>query len=83
MTEIVLKIDGMSCGMCEAHINDAVRRAFKVKKVSSSHKKGETVILCDTELDSDKLKSVIGETGYRVESIARRPYKKKRIFPFR
>ena len=37
MTEITLKIDGMMCGMCEAHMNDAVRNALKVKKVTSSH----------------------------------------------
>lgn len=32
MVKITLKIDGMSCGMCEAHINDAVRAAFRIKK---------------------------------------------------
>ena len=31
MTRYVLQIDGMQCGMCESHINDAVRREFKVK----------------------------------------------------
>ena len=42
MVKITLKIDGMSCGMCEAHINDTVRAAFRIKKVDSSHKKGTT-----------------------------------------
>ena len=31
MIKTILKIDGMMCGMCEAHMNDAVRNAFKVK----------------------------------------------------
>ena len=44
MTETKLKIDGMMCGMCESHINDAIRRAFNVKKVTSSHSKGETTV---------------------------------------
>ena len=35
MTQITIKIDGMMCGMCESHVNDAVRRAFPVKKVTS------------------------------------------------
>ena len=39
-----LKIDGMMCGMCEAHMNDLVRKNFKVKKVTSSVKDGETVV---------------------------------------
>lgn len=38
--KIVVKVDGMQCGMCEAHVNEAVRAAFPVKKVTSSHAKG-------------------------------------------
>lgn len=41
MVQITLKIDGMACGMCESHINDAVRSAFPVKKVTSSHTRGK------------------------------------------
>ena len=26
MVKTVLKIDGMMCGMCEAHMNDLIRR---------------------------------------------------------
>ena len=37
MYETKVKIDGMMCGMCESHINDAIRNAFAVKKVSASH----------------------------------------------
>lgn len=37
MTKTTLKIDGMMCGMCESHVNDAIRNAFEVKKVTSSH----------------------------------------------
>lgn len=42
MVQMTLKVDGMACGMCEAHINDAIRSHFAVKKVSSSHTKGRT-----------------------------------------
>ena len=45
MFKTTMKVEGMMCGMCEAHVNDAVRREFpKVKKVTSSHGKGETVV---------------------------------------
>ena len=40
MTKTTLKIDGMMCGMCESHMNDAIRKAFNVKKVTSSHSNG-------------------------------------------
>ena len=45
MIQTTVKVSGMACSMCEAHINDAIRAAFPVEKVSSSHSKGETVIL--------------------------------------
>lgn len=45
MKKITVKVEGMRCGMCESHVNDLVRRNFNVKKVTSSHIKGETVIL--------------------------------------
>ena len=32
MVETKLRIDGMACGMCESHINDAIRNNFDVKK---------------------------------------------------
>ena len=80
MIQTTVKVDGMMCSMCEAHINDAVRRAFSVKKVSSSHKKGETVILSEEAPDAQKLREVIDATGYRVLDIASAPYKKTSLF---
>lgn len=32
MKKISLHVDGMKCGMCESHVNDAVRKAADVKK---------------------------------------------------
>ena len=43
MFKITVDVDGMQCGMCENHVNEAVRGAFPVKKVSSSHSKKQTV----------------------------------------
>ena len=51
MYQTTLKIDGMMCGMCESHINDTIRKAAPVKKVTSSHAKGEAVVLTDEPLD--------------------------------
>ena len=35
MVKITVGIEGMACRMCEAHINEAVRNVFQVKKVIS------------------------------------------------
>ena len=80
MFETTIKISGMMCGMCEAHVNDAVRRAVPVKKVSSSHAKGETVILSEQQPDEQALRAAISETGYDVLSVSTRPHEKRGLF---
>ena len=65
MEQIIAKIDGMMCGMCESHMNDMVRNNFKVKKVTSSHAKKETEIISEDALNEEKLKAVIEETYFR------------------
>lgn len=80
MKQITVRIEGMQCGMCEAHVNDAVRAAFKVKKVTSSHKRGETVILSEADISEQLLREVIEKSGYRVTSVQVSPYEKKGFF---
>ena len=82
MWKYTVEVNGMMCGMCESHVNDAIRKAFPVKKVTSSHKKGETVILSDEPLDADKLREAINATGYQVGDITSAPYEKKGLFSF-
>lgn len=64
MIKTVLKVNGMMCGMCEAHMNDLVRKNFQVKKVTSSVKDGETVVISEENLDIPFLKKEIKEIGY-------------------
>ena len=77
MIQTTLKIDGMMCGMCESHINDAVRKDFPVKKVTASHSKGTCVILSEEPLDEAKLRDTIDDTGYTLLDIQSQPYEKK------
>ena len=82
MIETVLTIDGMACAMCESHVNDTVRSTCPVKKVTSSHTKGETVILSEQPLDEAALRAAIDATGYRVLTMTAHPYEKKGMFAF-
>ena len=77
MIETIVKVDGMMCGMCEGHINDAVRSHFPVKKVSSSHSKGRTVIRSQEALDQAQLRQVIDATGYKALDVVSRPVEKR------
>lgn len=80
MYKTTLTINGMMCGMCEAHINDAVRKNFDVKKVSSNHKKGITEIVSKMQPDEQKLRDTIKQTGYELVRIDSETYKKKGLF---
>lgn len=79
MYEIDIQVSGMMCGMCESHINEAVRKAFpKIKKVSSSRSKNQTVIITEEALDEEALRKAIADTGYDVGTIETKPYEKKK-----
>ena len=80
MFKTTIEVNGMMCGMCESHVNDAVRNAMTVKKVTSSRGKRETVVLTDDEPDADALRAVISATGYEVGEIKTEPYVKKGFF---
>lgn len=74
MIKLTAGIEGMACGMCEAHINEAVRNAFPVKKVTSSHTKKQTVIIAEQDITEQELKDAIAKTGYGVVSVSCEPF---------
>lgn len=80
MIKTTVGIEGMSCGMCEAHINDVVRREFKVKSVKSSVKKKNSEIVSKEPIDEEKLRKTITDTGYTVTGITSEEYVKKGLF---
>ena len=83
MIKTTVKVDGMMCGMCESHVNDAIRKAFQVDKVSSSHSKGETTLITDAPVDEARLKAAINATGYEEKGITSENKKKKKgLFSF-
>ena len=80
MYKTTIEVNGMMCGMCESHVNDAVRNAMTVKKVTSSRGKRETVVITDDEPDAEALRAAISATGYEVGGIKTEPYVKKGLF---
>lgn len=81
MIKTTLKIDGMMCGMCEAHVSDAIRKAVpSAKKVTASRSKKEASFLTEDSVDANLLKSAIDATGYTCLDIESVPYEKKGLF---
>ncbi|MCC8014631.1 MAG: cation transporter [Eubacterium sp.] len=82
MYKITVGIDGMMCGMCEAHMNEALRKLKGVKKVASSHKKGISEIEAEREISESEINAVVEPTGYKMTSYKCEPYEKKGLFGF-
>ena len=82
MYRTTVKIEGMMCGMCEAHINDAVRKAFpSASKVKSSRKKKRTEFLTENKVDAEDVRRVIEAAGYDfISAECSRTEKKRGIF---
>lgn len=81
MIKTTLKIEGMMCGMCEAHICDTIRKSVpSSKKVVASRSKGEASFLTESAIDEQALKAAISETGYTCLSVESAPYEKKGLF---
>jgi copper chaperone CopZ len=81
MIKTTMTIDGMMCGMCEAHVCDAIRQAVPTaKKVAASRSKKEASFLTEEAVDTTSLKAAIDATGYTCVSIESAPYEKKGLF---
>ena len=81
MTKTTLGIDGMVCSMCEAHINDVIRKAVPgAKKVSASHTRGEASFVSEEAPDVSGLREAIAATGYTCTAVSTEPWEKKGLF---
>ena len=81
MIRTTLKIDGMMCGMCEAHVCDAIRKAVpSAKKVTASRSRKEASFLTEEPVDATGLKSAVEATGYTCLDISSAPYEKRGLF---
>ncbi len=81
MIKTTMKIDGMMCGMCEAHVSDAIRKAVpSAKKVTASRSRKEASFLTEEAVDQDSLKTAVDATGYTCLGIESVPCEKKGLF---
>ena len=62
--KILIQVDGMMCGQCEAHVNEAVRKNCNIQKVSSSNTKGLTTIIAPEDISDEEIRDAIESTGY-------------------
>jgi copper chaperone CopZ len=80
MKEVILKVEGMHCGECEAKVNDLVRKAINVKSVKSNRKQNQTTIVLEDDVDYEPALKAVNEFGYKAEFVSEGPYEKKGFF---
>ena len=69
MVKVTVNVEGMMCGHCEAHVNEAIKKAFGVEDVVSSHENNTTVFTAPEKVDEHKIRQTIKDAGYEVTGI--------------
>ncbi len=64
-----LKINGMMCGHCEAHVKKALEAIDGVKSAEANHVNGTAKVVLDKEVSDNALKSAVEAEGYTVTEI--------------
>lgn len=68
MKKITLNVKGMHCPSCEMLIKDSLGELDGVNKVKASYKKGTVKVFFDeSQIDEDKIRTVINNERYKVE----------------
>ena len=77
MWKYTIEVTGMMCGMCESHVNDAVRKAFPVKKVTCVPEQKRNYGDNGNRTDEAALRAAISATGYDVGAVRKELWKRE------
>lgn len=64
--QITMKIEGMMCSHCEAHVKKALEGVAEVREAIVSHKDGTAIVTLDADAAPATLKKAVEEQGYKV-----------------
>ena len=64
-----MKIEGMMCPHCQAHVEKALEAVSGVTAAEVSHEKGTAVVAMSEKVDNAALKAAVEQAGYTVKSI--------------
>lgn len=75
MIKTIIGVGGMSCQMCEAHINESVRSVVPdAKTIRANRKTSQVVIVSEGVIDKAALQQAIVSQGYDFLSYEYGPY---------
>ena len=64
--ELIIKVEGMMCMHCEAHVKKALESIDGVETAVTSHENGTAVVTLSKEVELETLKKAIIDAGYTV-----------------
>lgn len=69
--QVNLKIEGMSCGMCEGKITENLKKTGKCSNISVSAQDKKATFEADKEFTDTEIKKAVSDAGYKVTEITR------------
>lgn len=64
--EKTIKVEGMMCGHCEAHVKEALEKIKGVEEATADHETGKVVLKLSKEIDDKKIADAVKKVGYKV-----------------
>ena len=64
-----LKVEGMMCEHCEAHVKKALEALTGVEKAVADHNAGTAVVTLSADVADDVLKKAVEDQDYKVVSV--------------
>lgn len=68
----VIKIEGMRCKHCEAHVTDTLKNFDGIDSVKVSLKNKEAIIKHKNPIENETIKNLISSIGYEVIDITQK-----------
>ena len=68
--EMKIKVNGMMCAHCEAHVKKALEAIDGIESAAASHEENLVTITNSKDIDEELIKAAITEAGYEYEGIA-------------
>lgn len=63
--EKTIKVEGMMCGHCEAHVKEALEAIKGITSATADHTTGEVKIVSEKEINTKKLEKAVTKAGYK------------------
>ncbi len=78
----VITVEGMMCGMCEAHVAEALRKVPGVENAKADRNKKQATVTCGADVSDEALLKAIADTGYDASDVREAEPAKKGLFGF-